>query len=241
MIKEMRVKRYKGGEVEAFTDFIVQEKEVELIINGIERLTVSMSPEDLRPFAHGFLLTSGLISDPAEIESVDITDNRILIELKQMPGDFRLVLSSGCGSGTTMDAEIAKRANKEVLLPDLELLPGLFKTFAKGSPVFDQTGGIHSAAITDGKKIIYFSEDIGRHNAVDKVIGKGILNHIDMSRHFILSSGRISGEIVKKAFYSGLRAIVSRSAPTCAAVKRARRVNIGIIGFLRGQRFNIYN
>jgi FdhD protein len=241
MIKEMKVKRYKGDDITEISDFIVSEEEVELIINGCERLTVSMSPEDLRPFAHGFLMTSGLIPSKESIRKLEIHRNRIEVEIDQLPGNFRLVLSSGCGSGTTMDAEIAKRAMDKVMLPELQGLPELFKEFNRCSVVFEQTGGIHSAAISDGQKVIYFSEDIGRHNAVDKVIGKAMIEGIDMSRHFILTSGRISGEIVKKAFYAGLRAIVSRSAPTCAAVKRARRVNIGIIGFLRGKRFNIYN
>jgi len=107
--------------------------------------------------------------------------------------------------------------------------------------VFTLTGGVHAAAISDGKNILFFSEDIGRHNAVDKVIGKTFLNGINFSITILLSSGRISLEIVKKAITAGIPVVLSRSAPTSLAIQTASVKNLTLIGFLRGKRFNIYS
>jgi len=126
------------------------------------------------------------------------------------------------------------------LIPNLPSLPALFQEFNKQSVVFQQTGGVHSAAISDGKEVLFFTEDIGRHNALDKTIGKALLKEVELGDYFLLTSGRVSGEITKKCFYAGVPTIVSHSAPTSMALERASQFNMTIIGFLRGQRFNIY-
>jgi FdhD protein len=240
MKKETTVKRYRSGRIIEETDYVAAEENVQLIINGTTALTVSLSPVDLEAFAYGFLLTSGLIATKEEIEAVDVKGKVIGIRIKRELENVNFFLPSGCGGGSLPDIELAKPAFAETVIPGFETLPVLFKQFNRYSVIFEETGGVHSAAICRGESICFFSEDIGRHNAVDKVIGKGMIEGIDFSTHFLLTSGRISGEIVKKALYAGLRSIVSRSAPTCAAIVRARRANIGIIGFLRGTRFNIY-
>ena len=240
MKKEIIIKRYKSGQITEEKDFVASEKNIELLINNKAKLNVSMSPGDLNAFAYGFLLTSGLIKAKGDVRELTILGDRIEVELPILPKEFKFFLPSGCGGGSLLDVEIPKRSFKEILFPDLENLPVLFKQFNCDSAVFAETGGVHSAAISDGNAIRFFSEDIGRHNAVDKVIGKALLQDVDFNSLFLLTSGRISAEIVKKVFYAGLRSIVSRSAPTCAAIVRARRSKIGIIGFLRGSRFNIY-
>jgi len=242
MKKEITIKRYKNGNISEEKDFVVEEKNIDLIVNKKTKLTVSMSPGDLKVFTYGFLLTSGLISSIGEIQTLNVRDNTIDVGLTTPLSDFKMFLPSGCGGGSLLETEtkIQKKSFQQVIHPPFDRLPGLFKEFNHYSIVFEETGGVHSAAISDGSSVKFFAEDIGRHNAVDKVIGKAWLQGIDFNSHFLLTSGRISGEIVKKVFYAGLRSIVSRSAPTCAAIKRARQLNIGIIGFLRGNRFNIY-
>jgi FdhD protein len=242
MKKEVTIKRYKNGTISEEKDMVAAEKNIDLIVNKKAKLTVSMSPGDLKAFIYGFLLTSGLISSTGEIQTLNIRNNTIDVDLTTPLSDFKMFLPSGCGGGSLPETEagISKNPFQKVVHPPFDRLPDLFKEFNRYSIVFDETGGIHSAAISDGDTIKFFSEDIGRHNAVDKVIGKAWLQSIDFNSHFLLTSGRISGEIVKKAFSTGLRSIVSRSAPTCTAIKRAKQLNIGIIGFLRGNRFNIY-
>ncbi len=221
-------------------DMVAAEEEILMVINETEQVIISMSPEDLKPFAYGFLLTAGLIESKEEVERLEIRGHRIDVQVSKAPKDLMMVLRSGCGSGTGIEADIETSPFDRVVLPDLDTLPELYKEFIKYSEVHDETGGVHSAAVTDGKSILYFSEDVGRHNAIDKVIGKAMLREYSLDNHFVLSSGRISGEIVKKAISARLRSIVSRSAPTCAAIVRARRANLGVIGFLRGKRYNVY-
>ena len=240
MKKELTVKKFSMGEMKQKKDMVAAEEEILMVINETESLIISMSPGDMKPFAYGFLLTSGLVGSTDEIEELTVRGHRIDVRLSHAPEDLTVVLRSGCGSGTGVEAEIETNPFDDVVLPELDGLPLLYKEFIKYSEVHDETGGVHSAAITDGSSIRFFSEDVGRHNAVDKVIGKAMLRNFDLADHFLLSSGRISGEIVKKAVSARLRTIVSRSAPTCAAIVRARRANLGVIGFLRGKRYNVY-
>lgn len=240
MEKELTIRQYKDGHVSEQSDVIAEERDVEIVINQTSRLTVSLSPESVKAFAYGFLYTSGLITSMEDILDFKLSADRVEVSLKSAPEAFNLILSSGCGSGAAPDLDIEKMGFKKILYPDFDGLPSLYREFNGYSVVHEKTGGVHSAALTDGKEIRFFSEDIGRHNAVDKTVGKALLEGIQPGNFFLLVSGRISGEIVKKAFFAGIKAIISRSAPTCAAIKRARKINMGIIGFLRGKRFNIY-
>ena len=107
--------------------------------------------------------------------------------------------------------------------------------------LFKSTGGVHSAAIAERDQILFYSEDIGRHNAVDKIVGECILKDISLEDKILLTSGRISSEIVIKGAKLGLPLIVSRSAPTSLAVELARETGITLVGFARGKRLNIYS
>jgi FdhD protein len=242
MKKEINIKRYKNGNISEEKDVVVEEKNIDLIINKKVKLTVSMSPRDLKAFTFGFLLTSGLISSTGEIQTLNIQDNIIDVGLTTPLRHLKMFLPSSCAGGNLVETEtgVPKNPFQQVIHPPFDQLPNLYKEFNRYSIIFEETGGVHSAAISEGNYIKFFSEDIGRHNAMDKVIGKALLQGIDFNSHFLLTSGRVSGEIVKKVLYAGLRSIVSRSAPTSAAIKRAKQVNMGIIGFLRGNRFNIY-
>ena len=117
----------------------------------------------------------------------------------------------------------------------------LIKEFNKSSQLFLDTGGVHSCALCDINKIIIFKEDIGRHNALDKVLGKALLEDIDFRDKIILTSGRISSEILIKTAKRQIPVIVSRSAPTSLSIDIAKKLNITLIGFARGKRMNIYS
>lgn len=117
----------------------------------------------------------------------------------------------------------------------------LMKEFNNKSELFRETGGVHSCAICSRDEMIFFSEDIGRHNAIDKVIGKSIMSDRGFKDKILLTTGRISSEIILKTARSGIPIIVSHSAPTEFAVKIARELNITMIGFARGDRMNVYS
>ena len=116
----------------------------------------------------------------------------------------------------------------------------LFKIFNKRSELYEATGCMHSAALSDGEDFIAFAEDIGRHNAVDKVIGEVILDGEKFSGKLMMASGRLSSEIVSKCSRWGIPIIASRAAPTALAVDIADAAGITLVGFVRGSRLNVY-
>ncbi|MCK5427578.1 MAG: formate dehydrogenase accessory sulfurtransferase FdhD, partial [Thermodesulfovibrionia bacterium] len=113
--------------------------------------------------------------------------------------------------------------------------------FQKKSELFRSTGGVHSAALCDAHEMLVFAEDIGRHNAVDKVIGYAFLENIPMQNKILLLSGRLSSEIINKAVRAKVPLLISRAAPTDIAVETAKKYNLTLIGFLRGQKLNVYS
>lgn len=117
----------------------------------------------------------------------------------------------------------------------------LMKAFDKKSAVFKKTGGVHSAALCDGERIVSFQEDIGRHNAIDKIIGDALYNNLNMADLIVLTSGRISSDVMFKVQKMESAVIVSRSAPTDLAVKLAKQWNVTLVGFARGKRMNVYS
>ena len=113
--------------------------------------------------------------------------------------------------------------------------------FSRSSDLFYATGGVHVCAICDNDGIIYFEEDIGRHNALDKVLGRALTEDMNLGDKMILTSGRISSEMLTKAVKMGITVVVSRSAPTSSAVHMARELNVILIGFAREKKMNIYS
>jgi FdhD protein len=114
------------------------------------------------------------------------------------------------------------------------------RDFQDRSEVFKNTGGVHAAALSSADGIELFSEDIGRHNAVDKVFGRCLLENIETKDKLLLVTGRISSEILLKVARRGIPALVSKSAPTDSGVKLAEKLGITLIGFVRGHRMNVY-
>ena len=148
----------------------------------------------------------------------------------------------GCGVGTLLFAE-----KKFSIIPNDKVkitngsISAIMNEFNKSSELFLATGGVHSAAISDGNSILVMREDIGRHNAIDKVIGNMYLGKNSLNDKIILTSGRISSEIVLKVIYAGIKMIISRSAPTQKAIELAEENGITLIGFARSTNFNIYS
>jgi len=112
--------------------------------------------------------------------------------------------------------------------------------FQIDSKLFKQTGGVHSAGIIQGNKLIFSADDIGRHNAVDKVVGMAVRNNVNLQDSYLICSGRISSEIVKKCIRLEIPLIVSQSAATSEAIRLGWKYKTFIIGFTRGKRFNLY-
>ncbi len=229
---------------------MVVEEPLEIIVNG-RNLSITMrTPGNDEELAAGFLFTEGLIHDAKQIQSISASGNQVRVEtdaaIETAP---RLVMTSACGvcgkssidslyaSGCTAvpDGEFAIRAEVLCRLPTI---------LQNAQSVFRETGGIHGAGLFDAQgNLELVREDVGRHNAVDKIVGAVLLERAGrppISDRLLLLSGRAGFELIQKAAMAGIPMVAAVSAPSTLAVETAQRFNMTLIGFLREDRFNVY-
>lgn len=220
------------------------------------QISVTMrTPGNDDELAVGYLFNEGIIVDPASsiqsIEHMRTDSNKIEVVLKEniLPNlkgaDRRSFVSSSCGvcGKTEIDyIESPFNAAGKPMTISKDILLGLQDTLREKQSVFEETGGIHAAALfTPNGNLILVREDVGRHNALDKVIGNALLSGLcPLEQTILLLSGRASYELIQKASMAGIRIIASVGAPSSLAVSLAREMKITLIGFLRDRRFNIY-
>lgn len=248
--RELEIIRVKDGRRKSQEDQVVVEFPLTIFLNEQELVTLLCSPRDLKYLALGFLRSEGLVSSIDDLEGVTLDEERGIVFVntkdKSNFGEKlygKRTITSGCGKGTVFFHALDSLQSKPVTAK-LEIrgesLFGLMRSLQEKSVLFKATGGVHSAALADEEQILVYSEDIGRHNALDKIVGECLLKEIPLQEKILLTSGRLSAEIVLKGAKMGLPLIVSRSAPTSLAVELAGQVGITLVGFLRGTRFNIY-
>ncbi len=248
--REALILKVSDSSVEEAIDEVASELPVRLVLNDEALVTLLCTPSDLQELAVGFLLSEGLLHDKASIKKLEVDEGEaaVRIELSDLPADYssmfeKRTISSGCGKGITFTnypLYADKRIEPAGQIMSLDDIRNLLKTFRSISSLYLETGGVHSAALSDGKDILFFSEDIGRHNAVDKLIGKAFLQSIPVENKILLTSGRVTSEIVTKAGRNRFPVLISRAAPSCMAISYAEDMGITLIGFARGDRMNIY-
>jgi FdhD protein len=241
LYKKIPCVRVDGNVSETATHEVVEEIPFALFINGRHAMTAMMSPVNMEDFVTGYLFTEQIIKGVDEIESVKIEKNRISVITKNLfkvLGPKKTILSGCGGSSSFIDPAKLPKITSDFAI-SAEKIQEWIKT-ALDSELHRTTGGIHIVALLDTDNILCVSEDIGRHNALDRVIGYGLRNGVNFSRTFIVSSGRISSEMVRKCLLANIPMIVSRSATTTLAVEIAAKAGITVIGFARGKKLNIY-
>jgi FdhD protein len=256
-----RITRWNAGVVEVAHDAVAVEEPLEIRI-GDEPLAVTMrTPGHDRDLAAGFCLTEGVVAQADEIESIEPCGeakhgNVIVVTLTESAlrrrGDAitrarrELYLSSSCGLCGKQSIDRIEQCAKPIASAariDPRVLLALPQRMREAQATFDQTGGLHAAAWFDATgKLRLLREDVGRHNAVDKVIGAALLaNMLPLNPGVLLVSGRASFELVQKAAVAGAPVLAAVSAPSSLAVDLAARLNVTLVGFLRGERMNVYH
>jgi len=248
------VRRKKDGGLEYLRDDLTIEEPLEIRIGGKPLATTMRTPGNDDELAAGFLVSEAIVRDRSAIAEISADGaNRVIVslaegvKLKLNSAQRFGTISSSCGlCGKTSIDEIRQNfpaieaANVRI---DIGTLLSLPEKLRKAQSDFARTGGIHAAGIFDSDgnlKIV--REDIGRHNAVDKAIGRAFLDSsLPLNQHLLLVSGRASFEIVQKALAAGIPIIAAVSAPSTLAVDFARESNQTLIGFLRPPSFNIYS
>ncbi|MCM8789283.1 MAG: formate dehydrogenase accessory sulfurtransferase FdhD [Candidatus Omnitrophica bacterium] len=239
MYEKRQVVLFKNRKKTKKIDAVVVETGLKIFLNGKKLFTLLCSPENLDYLAKGIAFSSGIVKRKEEIKSLLIKDSCCYLETTVPVKLCERMISSGCGGTVNFFRKIEKNKNTNFKISAREIFC-LMDEFQKLAKVYRLTGGVHCAGISDGERIMSFHEDIGRHNALDKVIGECFSKDISVSNKIILSSGRISSEITLKAATVGIPVIVSRSAPTTYAIRLARLFDITLVGFVRGKRMNIY-
>ncbi len=267
-VKQTNVKRISTSGVESKPDLLAIEEPLEIRIGfGLltDRQQKSLSVTMRTPgydfeLATGFLFTEGIIQVFDQIESIkycedvgkqDQKENVVRVELKpEVQLDFEKLqrnfyMSSSCGVCGKSSIESVK-VNCSVIRDDLKVSSGVIHSLPdklrKEQSVFEYTGGLHAAALFDSAGMnIILREDVGRHNALDKVIGAMLFKkEVPLSTYILLVSGRASFELVQKASVAGIPVLAAVGAPSSLAVDLAKEFGMTLLGFVRDQRFNIY-
>lgn len=235
---------------ERVKDEIVVEDQLELYLNDILYAVFTCSPYEIRELAVGHLLTEGTIRKTEEITSLDISKGVAHLRLANKPTSAlqkkpRMITTSCAGGTLKIPPRLLMRAQKVKSDTSFRLsrqtIFEAVKLLNSEASVFRRTGGTHASALFDENgRVLAFSEDIGRHNAVDKALGKAALEGASFVKTLLASTGRITFEMVVKAATMAVPLIVSISAPTDKAVKAAEMLGLTLIGFVRARRFNIY-
>ena len=251
LTRDIPIIKYENGTVSSIDDMVVKEYALTIILDGEEFITLLCTPSSLDCLAVGFLLSESIIKSKADIKKIKVDEEKGIADVTTIESSLiaknlhgKRTMTTGCGKGSTfynaMDSLSCKKVSSGMEL-SVQAILELMRDFNKRSELFLSTGGVHSVALGTDAGIMLFHEDVGRHNAMDKVIGEASLKDILLSDKIVLTSGRVSSEMLIKAAKGQIPVIVSRSAPTDLAVELAGQLGITVIGFARGQRMNIYS
>jgi FdhD protein len=237
-------------------DQVAVEAPIEVRLNGVPFSVIMRTPGEDRHLAFGFLFGEGLISSRTEVERMDVVDDADIVNVVfvRARGDAvaaaiaerrQVTMNSSCGmcgrrSLESLSMSLARPAIDWTVSPDVvQQLPGRLRD---AQSVFARTGGLHAAALFDREgRLDASAEDVGRHNAVDKLIGRALdEGRLPLNASLLCVSGRTSFEIVQKAWRAGIALIAAVSAPSSLAINLAAEANITLLGFVRDGRFNIY-
>ncbi len=252
-IDRLKIIKVTSGKKEESEDLVATEAPLAIFLNDKEVITLLCTPQDQEHLAVGFLFSEGFIQNKKDIRAISFDPGKSEIKIqtkskRRLPSSFSQpkTLTSGCAKGATFSSTDDIDPAKDILI-DLQTtvaspeIQQLMTEFEKRSVLFRKTGGVHAASLANKERIIIYFEDIGRHNAVDKVFGKCFQEEESCADKVLLLSGRISSDILAKASRSGVNIIVSRSAPTSLAIKNAQKLGITLVGFARGSKMNIYS
>ncbi|WP_144551801.1 formate dehydrogenase accessory sulfurtransferase FdhD [Bacillus sp. X1(2014)] len=223
---------------------------ISLLINGYEIAVFQLTKYNLDDWIYGYLFSEGFIQDANEIDSIVINEELSTINVKLLTNfdeeqffSKKKHYTAGCGRGVTFFSMTDVKNFTKVTSKGSYQLSYLLKKrseFAQRSELYLETGGMHGACIVDEDGSITIREDIGRHNAVDKIIGYAIKNHLQPERLMLLTTGRVSYEMLSKAAKFGFPVVGSRTAATKQAVQLAKYLNLEVVGYLRGKMATIY-
>jgi len=234
----------KGGAAHEVKGEIVREQPLVIHVNAVKFVTLLCSPLKLDCLVVGYLWLEKVIASLEDIARLEISevDGRADVALThevELPSER--ILTSGCGGGITfrIDPRLFPRIRSTLRVRPEELCRRMKDLYAAAEG-YRASRGIHGAALTDGEDLLVVAEDVGRHNAVDKVAGEALLRGIPTTDRILLSTGRVSSEMLLKAARMGVPVVASRTSPTEMAVGLAEQLGITVVGYVRPESLNVY-
>jgi FdhD protein len=234
-----------GGKPSAVDGSVVDEALACISVNGQELATFMCTPSGLDTLALGFLYNEGVINALEDVRSWHVSKSKTCVDVWLKSMEFeppqRRIITSGCGGGVTFDD---LSAGHEPLISDLTATPeqvaGLMRRLHQGALLYQEARGVHTAVLAEGDRVLLQVEDVGRHNCLDKLCGAALLAHVATRDRIIMSSGRVSSEMINKARRLETPIVCSRTSPTSLSVALAEAWNITIVAYLRQDRMRVY-
>jgi FdhD protein len=245
--KSIHYDRYEFRKWEPFEATTIVESPVSLTVNGHVWLTSMCTPVNLEAMAVGFLFNEGVITSLSEVENVHVCEHGDNVDIwlshsVRQPQSWRR--TSGCTGGVTaVDALARIDVSFDTSCPHIlpETVGHLIEMFFERQELYRETGGVHTSALSDGQRIMLVAEDIGRHNTLDKIAGLCLMNNLWPETRILISTGRISSEMLQKAARIQAPILISRTSPSSLSIAMAERYGITLIGHARRDRFNVYS
>jgi FdhD protein len=261
----LSIRRWSAGRWTESPDAVVTEEPLQLMLDGVPLSVVMRTPGHDLELCLGLMYAEGIVRSLSDVRLIRISaesdeseksvrvdadlveSNQVDVHLGAAPRrrpERSMLSSSACGvCGTVLIEDLRRDLERLPGGPEVSpsRLPGLVDQLRAGQGVFERTGGLHAAGLfaVDGT-LTCLREDVGRHNAVDKVVGRALLDSSVLSSSILVVSGRAGYEIVQKSISAGIPVLAAVGAPSSLAVALAREFNQTLVGFLRGDRFNVY-
>jgi len=246
-LKITKIKDNKKFEIE---DTLIREIKADIYLNDVKKISMMVTPIDLDALAIGYLISEGLINSINDINNIEIKETKIFIyaninQEKTQKLSEEAIIISGCGKSITANVDIDPEninaakisSNKKI---SAKKIFEQMNEFYKSCPLYEKTGCVHTARFFIDENNFFDAEDIAQHATVDKAIGKALLKGFSGENGIMFVSGRLSSEMVVKAVMHKIPILISRTATTCLGAKIADFFNLTLIGFVRGDKMNIY-
>ena len=245
--KSIHYEQYEFQKWKSFDAETIVETPVSLTVNAEVWITFMCTPVHLEALAVGFLYNEGIIEKMAEVNDVRVCEHGDNVDIwlnheAQQPVSWRR--TSGCTGGVTAVDLLAKpnvSFESDQFKVQPEAIGKLVEMLFESQSLYRETGGVHTSALSDGEKIIISAEDIGRHNTLDKIAGLCLMNNIRPKTKILITTGRISSEMLQKAARMDVPILISRTSPSSLSIEMAERYGITLIGYARKHRFNVYS
>ncbi len=245
--KSIQYKKYEFKKWEQHDAATIVETPVSLTVNGEVWLTFMCTPVNLEAMTVGFLFNEGIIETMDEVEDVRLCEHGDNVDVwlnrtVDQPTSWRR--TSGCTGGVTAVGALARvdvsfRGDQPRFPP--ETIGQIVEMLFESQELYRETGGVHTSALSDGEKLIFSAEDIGRHNTLDKLAGLCLMNNVWPETRILITTGRISSEMLQKAARMRAPILISRTSPSSLSIEMADRYGITLIGYARKHRFNVYS